>query len=337
MIAQVAQSGVAGFNLLDLLIVIVFVFYAYEGFVLGFTLALLDLASFVLSFIIALKSYAVVGKLLTVTFSMPIGFANAGGFFLLAFVSEIVLSMLSRRGIKYIPTLPPAHVVYQSFKKIDHWLGILPGMVSAFILLSFLLSVIVSLPSSPIIKQLVSGSTVGSKLVANTSLFESRLNDVFGGALNETLTFMTVKPESNEMVMLNFKVKKGTVDGEAEQEMFKLVNTERVRHGLSPVFFDDELAEVARNHSRDMFVRGFFSHYSPENESPFDRMAAAGIDFTYAGENLALAPSTDLAMQGLMNSPGHRANILNPNFNKIGIGVIDGGIYGKMYSQEFTN
>jgi len=42
-------------------------------------------------------------------------------------------------------------------------------------------------------------------------------------------------------------------------------------------------------------------------------------------------------MQGLMNSPGHRANILNPNFHKIGIGVIDGGIYGKMYTQEFTN
>ena len=66
-------------------------------------------------------------------------------------------------------------------------------------------------------------------------------------------------------------------------------------------------------------------------------MNKANIEFTYAGENLALAPSTPLAMQGLMNSPGHRANILNPNFKKIGIGVIDGGIYGKMYSQEFTD
>jgi uncharacterized protein YkwD len=86
-----------------------------------------------------------------------------------------------------------------------------------------------------------------------------------------------------------------------------------------------------------MFTRGYFSHYTPGGVSPFDRMADAGVTYVYAGENLALAPSTDLAMQGLMNSPGHRANILNPNFNKIGIGVIDGGIYGKMYSQEFTN
>lgn len=337
MFAQVAQTGIAGFNLLDLIIIVVFVFYAYEGFVLGFTLAFLDLASFVLSFIFALKAYSIVGKLLTVTFSMPIGFANAGGFFLVAFLSEIALSLLSRRGINYLPTLPPAHVVYRFFKKIDNWLGILPGMVSAFILLSFLLTVIVSLPSSPLIKHLVTGSTIGSRLVANTSLFENRLNDVFGGALDETLNFMTVKPESNEMVTLNFKVKKGTVDQEAEQEMFKLLNTERVKQGLSPVFFDEELAEVARSHSRDMFTRGYFSHYTPESESPFDRMAAAGIKFTYAGENLALAPSTELAMQGLMNSPGHRANILNPNFNKVGIGVIDGGIYGKMYSQEFSD
>ena len=66
-------------------------------------------------------------------------------------------------------------------------------------------------------------------------------------------------------------------------------------------------------------------------------MQKAGINYQYAGENLALAPSTSLAMQGLMNSPGHRANILSPNFHKVGIGVIDGGIYGEMYTQDFTN
>jgi uncharacterized protein YkwD len=100
---------------------------------------------------------------------------------------------------------------------------------------------------------------------------------------------------------------------------------------------DMQLRKLARSHSLDMFQRGYFSHYTPDGLSPFDRMNAANIEYTYAGENLALAPSTDLAMQGLMNSPGHRANILNPNFNKIGIGAIDGGIYGIMFSQEFTN
>jgi uncharacterized protein YkwD len=335
--AQLSQSGFAGFNLLDIIIVVVILFYAYEGYSLGFTLAFLDLVSFVVSFIGALKFYGVVAKLLTAIFAMPIGFANAAGFFLIAFLSEIILGILSRRLLKYLPSLPAAHPIYQFFKKIDHWLGVVPGLFSAFIVLSFLLSVVVSLPSSPLIKNLVTGSKIGSQLVANTSLFEKRLNDVFGGALNETLTFLTVKPEGNELVTLHFKVTHGSIDKEAEQEMFRMVNTERVKQGLQLLSFDENLAEVARSHSRDMFVRGYFSHYTPEGESPFDRMAAANITFTYAGENLALAPSTDLAMQGLMNSPGHRANILNPNFNKIGIGVIDGGIYGKMYSQEFTN
>src|SRR5207244_2441058 len=107
-----------------------------------------------------------------------------------------------------------------------------------------------------------------------------------------------------------------------EQRMFSLINQARTDHGLQPVMFDNNLRDVARAHSQDMFARGYFSHNTPEGITPFERMAKAGIVFTYAGENLALAPSTDLAEQGLMNSPGHRANILNPNFRKIGIGVI---------------
>jgi uncharacterized protein YkwD len=86
-----------------------------------------------------------------------------------------------------------------------------------------------------------------------------------------------------------------------------------------------------------MLQGGFFSHYDKEGRSPFDRMDDARIAYLSAGENLALAPNTDLAMQGLMNSPGHRANILSKNFGHVGIGVMDGGIYGKMFVQEFTN
>ena len=100
---------------------------------------------------------------------------------------------------------------------------------------------------------------------------------------------------------------------------------------------DEELVQFARSYSLDMFQRGYFSHYNPEGESPFDRMEKAGITYTSAGENLALAPSVELSMQGLMNSPGHRVNILRPEFGKVGIGVMDGGIYGKMFTQEFTD
>jgi uncharacterized protein YkwD len=326
-----------GINLLDIIIVGVVVFYAYEGFTLGFTLALLDLVSFVVSFIIALKCYSFVANLLVTYLGMPIGLSNAVGFFFLALICEVIFSLVFRKLITRAPGLPINTPATIFFNKTNHMLGILPGMVSALIVLSFLLSVIVSLPSSPLIKHLVTNSQIGSRLVANTSLFEKQLNGIFGGALNETLNFMTVKPEGKELVNLRFTVKDGLPDEQAEQEMFALVNTERAKEGLQFVSFDNSLRDVARAHSDDMFSRGYFSHYTPEGASPFDRMNDADIQYTFAGENLALAPSTKLAMQGLMNSPGHRANILNPSFNKIGVGVIDGGIYGKMYSQEFTN
>lgn len=325
-----------GFNFLDVIILCVILFYVHEGYTLGFTLAFLDLISFIISFIAALQFYQSVAWFLTTFFALPIGIANAIGFFLIAFISEIVLTILTRKSLRYLPGLPPngfAHAV----KGANHWLGILPGFISAFIILSFLLSVIVTFPSSPVIKKAVNESTIGSKLVANTSLFEKQLDLLFGGALNETLNFLTVEPESDKTVMLHFKVTNGSMDEQAEQEMFRMVNTERAKSGLDLLAFDTSLRDVARKHSDDMFSRGYFSHQSLEGLSPFDRMEDAGIPFGYAGENLALAPSTPLAMQGLMNSPGHRANILSPHFTKVGIGVIDGGIYGKMYSQEFSD
>ena len=327
---------IGGFTFLDLVILFVVLFYAHEGYSLGFTLALADLLSFIIAFIAALKFYTVVASLLTTFLGISIGLANAAGFFLVAFFSEVALMLVVRRGIRYLPGLPPGKIK-NGFQAINHWLGIIPGLVSAFIILSFLLSVIVTFPSSPAIKKSATDSVIGSKLLANTSVFESRLNDIFGGALNETLNFLTVEPKSHETIQLHFTVVDGKVDEQAEQDMFRMVNTERAKQGLAPLAFDNALRDLARAHSKDMFARGYFSHYTPEGRSPFDRMEDAGITYEYAGENLALAPSTSLAMQGLMNSQGHRANILSPNFHTVGIGVIDGGIYGKMYTQEFTN
>jgi uncharacterized protein YkwD len=66
-------------------------------------------------------------------------------------------------------------------------------------------------------------------------------------------------------------------------------------------------------------------------------MRTAGIHFITAGENLALGQTLSICHRGLMNSPGHRANILRPTFGRVGIGVLDGGMYGLMISQEFRN
>ena len=119
--------------------------------------------------------------------------------------------------------------------------------------------------------------------------------------------------------------------------MLDLVNQERTTRGLKPVKADPQLTEVGRMHSQDMFSRGYFSHYTPEGKDPFDRMKASHVHFLSAGENLALGQTLMICHEGLMNSPGHRANILNPSFGRLGIGILDGGVYGLMISQEFRN
>ncbi len=120
-----------------------------------------------------------------------------------------------------------------------------------------------------------------------------------------------------------------------EQLMLDLVNEERTRRGLQPLRIDMEVVRLARMKSQDMVDLGYFSHQSPTYGCPFDMLRAAGISYTRAGENIAGASQTERAHANLMNSPGHRANILNSSYTHVGIGIVDGSRYGKIYTQLF--
>lgn len=120
-----------------------------------------------------------------------------------------------------------------------------------------------------------------------------------------------------------------------EQKMLELINAERKKAGLQPLAVDMRLVTISRLKSKDMIDKNYFSHTSPTYGSPFDALKANGVTYRYAGENLAGASTVERAHTNLMNSPGHRANILNPNYNYVGIGIVDGGPYGKMFTQTF--
>jgi len=120
-----------------------------------------------------------------------------------------------------------------------------------------------------------------------------------------------------------------------EQRMYDLVNGERSKQGLKPLAIDMELVKLARMKAKDMIDKNYFSHQSPTYGSPFDMMKNAGVSYRTAGENLAGASTVDRAHTNLMNSPGHRANILNSGYTSAGIGVVNGGPYGKMFVQLF--
>lgn len=325
-----------GFTILDLIIVGIIVFYAWEGYMAGFVNAVMDLFSFLVSFFLALKLYGVIGGLLTQIFAMPAGFANAVGFFAVAFISEIAISLLLGQFASRVVFLKKTREA-SALSRVNHYAGIIPGVISALIILSFAFSLIVSLPSSPVIKKQIGSSKIGGVLVAQTANFEKGVNGIFGGALHDTLTFLTVEPQSNESLVLHFKVADPQVDGLAEEKMLVLVNQERTKRGIRPLVMDTKLRSLARSYAAEMFKGGYFSHYTPQGLSPFDRMDNFGIEYMAAGENLALAPSTELAMEGLMNSPGHKENLLSPEFGHVGIGAMQGGIYGMMFTQEFTD
>lgn len=315
-------------NGVDYLILVVLVFYAYEGYVSGFFRALLDLASFIFSFFVGLKFYGIIAGILSNNLSVPQGLSDALGFFIIAFVVEIVTGILIRTFLNFdLPFL----------KRLNKTFGILPGILSGTVLVAFLLVLIMALPLATPIKKSISASQIGSFLLARTQGWEGQLKGIFGDAINETINFLTVEPEGDQLVSLNYKARGVSSDSEAEKYMFKLINKERMSKGLAELIFDDELRDIGRKHCQNMFEQGYFSHYTPEGVSPFTRMDEAGIIYSAAGENLALSPNTDIAMQGLMNSPGHKANILSPDFGRVGVGVIDGGIYGEMFCQEFTD
>ncbi|MCL6615503.1 MAG: sporulation protein, partial [Firmicutes bacterium] len=85
----------------------------------------------------------------------------------------------------------------------------------------------------------------------------------------------------------------------------------------------------------DMVTANYFGHNSPNFGSTFNLVRQWGIPYTYGGENLAGAANVATAHRMLMNSSGHRANILNPRFNRIGIGIVHGGPYGAFFTQIF--
>lgn len=119
-------------------------------------------------------------------------------------------------------------------------------------------------------------------------------------------------------------------------EVVDLTNRERARAGLRPLAVDPALGTAAQAYSADMADRAFYSHTSPEGSQPWDRAAAAGSRMRSIGENIACGQRSPAeVVEGWMNSPGHRANILKRDFTHIGIGFAGGGPAGTYWTQLF--
>ncbi|SDP19108.1 uncharacterized protein, YkwD family, partial [Paenibacillus sp. yr247] len=108
-------------------------------------------------------------------------------------------------------------------------------------------------------------------------------------------------------------------------QVVSLVNQERAKAGLSPLVMDKALSAMALDKAKDMYNNHYFDHTSPTYGSPFDMMNSYSIQYSYAGENIAMGQQKPQdVMTSWMNSAGHRQNILSPNYTKIGVGYYNG-------------
>ncbi len=317
-------------TVLDIIFIITIMFTLVRGWQTGFIFAVLDLASMIAALLVAFGTYERVGVVLAERIGLADAFARPVAFLVVLIVSQLLLLLMSR----LLANLFPARVHHHEANRM---LGLLPGFVEGLVTVAFLANLLLFLPIGGSLRVMARDSLVANRFSTLATPFQEQLQPVFGDAIDQSLELLTVHPESNELIELPYSTGDAVPVASLEQQMLELINEERLNAGLSLLEMDPDLTLVARDHSQDMFERGYFAHVTPEGITPFDRIKAAGVDYVIAGENLAHAATLSVAHSGLMNSPGHRANILRPEFGRVGIGILDGGEYGLMITQNFRN
>lgn len=325
------MSSYLGVNWVDYIFLGIVVYYLFTNG--GFIATLLEIAGFLFSLIFSYKTYGIIGSLIEIYLKVPRGISQALGFFLGWFAAESLFHLIT--SYFFYPLIKGFR---QSF--VDKILGYFAAVVQASLIFLFFVTLIFSFPVRGDIKKDILNSKTGPYFVNASQNFELQVKSIFSGAISESVNFLTIKPDSNETVDLHFKVSAGelSVDEDSENKMLDLLNNERVKQGIHRLNKSEDLTGLARDYGKVMFENGFFSHTSSvDGSDPGQRADKVGIKYEVLGENLAFASDVYLAHQGLMNSEGHRRNILSQDYNKVGIGVVDGGIYGKMFVQEFSN
>jgi uncharacterized protein YkwD len=317
-------------NGIDILLVAVVLLAIWNGWRKGFLAGILELVSWGLSLLTGYYSYPYVASFLQKYFPAVGVWSQPVAFIGILLIARLAISIIVREVI--ISTSPNLHR-----NAVNHFFGMIPGLVNGVIYAIFLAALLFAMPINPTIASSTQKSKVAGELAGQVEWANEKLSPIFDDAIRASMIGKTVEAGPNDHIKLKFSVNNAQPRADLEAEMLVLVNEERRKAGLPPLKADPELTMVARAHSNDMFSRGYFSHYTPEKKDPFDRMKAAKVRFLSAGENLALGQTLEVCHEGLMNSPGHRANILHASFGRVGIGVLDGGIYGIMISQEFRN
>ena len=218
----------------------------------------------------------------------------------------------------------------------------LPALGVAAMVAVLALSVAVVVPIGGV-KPAIASSVVGSQILDHAGFVSSPVSRLLVPPAPAAKPILESDPPSNpgEDAFLKLQFPADLVtqpDPAAEDHMLQRINQARAQVGLSPLHSDPLLQQAAREHSADMYKRRYFSHQTPDGKTPYDRLHDLRFHYVTAGENLAFAADVDTAFDSLMQSPDHRANILNPDFRCVGIGAYRGlNGYEEMFTQDFAD
>jgi uncharacterized protein YkwD len=327
-----------GSILLDLAILAVFVLAAVDGYRRGFVPYLSELGSIVAGLGLAFLFFQPLGQVVHRGLAVGVTLAGFGAFLALMALGHGVAHVPANRGAVWIATRLRPRLSESQFQAVS----VAPAFGAALVLSTVLLSILAAVPVQAT-RSLVSHSTVGSVIAARTAFLQGPLRQLLVPATPVGQRILPNDPASNPgedaFYKLHFPANLETaLDQSAEDNMLQRINAARGSAGLSRLRVDAALQTAARAHSLDMYERHYFSHQTPDGKTPFDRLQAVNAHYLTAGENIAFAPDPSQAWDSLIQSPDHRANILNPDFQCVGIGAYKGlGGYEEMFTQDFAD
>ena len=310
----------ARLNGIDLLLLLIVLLGLWQGWRQGLVRGTAELVVFAALVLIAVWCSLPVGAYLNRWVLVEDPRAAPASFLTLLVLGRVLLRVVLRR----ILAQSARATLLAGPSVLDRSLGVVPGAVNGFFNAAVVAMILLALPLTDAASKSVQSSALATKLAAPADGVEAQLGLIFEPAISRAMSRFTIQPQQDAAIELPFVVTDARPRPDLEAAMLVLLNEERRKHGLRPLTADTEALETARAHSRDMFARSYFSHITPDGRTPFDRMRKSSLRFMTAGENLALARTVPIAHQGLMNSPGHRANILRAAFGRVSIGVMDG-------------
>jgi len=321
--------------MLDTVIVLVFALILVRGWFRGFVREAMDLVGLIIGTILAFRLAAVFGAAISAIsgVSTEAGRVIAG---LIVFFGVGVAAALGTAAVERRFQLPGLNLVNRAGGA-----GLAAGW--GVFLATLLLTVAAILPMPQAVAEQLDESAITRALTDPEGVPQEVFNHLAGDRIVETLIRLRDTVGTRNVVIGpedTIDLPPATADEiesspESAAEIFELLNRARVEAGLEPLEWSDRLAAVGEGHATEMYLNGYFAHDSPVTGDVGDRLFAAGIVYRIAGENLALAATADDVHHGLMGSPGHRANILGPDYRELGIGVVVGPL-GLMTVQVFT-